>query len=414
MGQGWTSARQPHGRMPAQDRVIAVVQENAASLLRLARSHSLCVDDAQDAYQRALELYLERIDSVEAASAGSWLRTVVKHEAIRIRSNRQRVVPGEDVDFDEYVSPEAADGEERIESFERVARAADALRSCKRDEVTALFLRADGSTYAEIGSLMGWSYTKVNRCVTEGRARFLRRFAEIDRGDACDQWLPYLSAVVDGEATAHDMAEIRPHLRHCASCRATLRELYDSAPAVRLLLPAGLVFGTPEVADPGLLGRLYETLAGTIGDRLTAGALKAQAVIDAMGAGKVAAVAASAAAVAGGGAVAVEQGVLETGPQPRLEARAHPSPKRTQVVRAARLTPAPTATAVPTTEPGEARSPQRPRPPDRPRRKREPEFGFEAPAAPTAQPDAAAGGQTVKPAATPSGAGGDQEFGFEE
>ena len=31
------------------DRVIAVITENAASLLRIARKHSLCADDAHDA-----------------------------------------------------------------------------------------------------------------------------------------------------------------------------------------------------------------------------------------------------------------------------------------------------------------------------------------------------------------------------
>ena len=39
------------------DRVIAVITENAASLLRIARKHSLCADDAHDAYQRTLEIY---------------------------------------------------------------------------------------------------------------------------------------------------------------------------------------------------------------------------------------------------------------------------------------------------------------------------------------------------------------------
>ena len=42
-----------HGRT-TNDRVIALITENAASLLRIARAHSLCADDAQDAYQRAL------------------------------------------------------------------------------------------------------------------------------------------------------------------------------------------------------------------------------------------------------------------------------------------------------------------------------------------------------------------------
>jgi DNA-directed RNA polymerase specialized sigma24 family protein len=32
-------------------------------------------------------------------------------------------------------------------------------------------LQAEGYSYAEIQAITGWSYTKVNRCLAEGRAR---------------------------------------------------------------------------------------------------------------------------------------------------------------------------------------------------------------------------------------------------
>jgi DNA-directed RNA polymerase specialized sigma24 family protein len=31
-------------------------------------------------------------------------------------------------------------------------------------------MRAAGLSYTEIGELRGWTYTKVNRCLSEGRA----------------------------------------------------------------------------------------------------------------------------------------------------------------------------------------------------------------------------------------------------
>jgi DNA-directed RNA polymerase specialized sigma24 family protein len=34
-----------------------------------------------------------------------------------------------------------------------------------------------GYSYREIGQGLGWSYTKVNRCVAEGRADLRRRLA---------------------------------------------------------------------------------------------------------------------------------------------------------------------------------------------------------------------------------------------
>src|SRR3954451_3803508 len=120
-------------------------------MLRLARQHSLCDDDAFDAYQRALEIFLERIDRVYAPE-GPWLRTVVKHESMRIRNGRQRILDSEHIDFDEHASTDVGDAAERMAGFERVARAAEALQGCKTDEVHALLLRADGNSYAEIGA----------------------------------------------------------------------------------------------------------------------------------------------------------------------------------------------------------------------------------------------------------------------
>src|SRR4051812_43381042 len=178
-----------------EDRVIGVVRENAASLLRLARRHSLCDDDAADAYQRTLEIYLERVERIDHATAGSWLRTVCKHEAMRIRAARQRVLPADPVEWDERPSVEARDAHERAASLERVARAAEALAACRPEEARAMLLRADGSSYAEISEQCGWSYSKVNRSLAEGRARFLARFARIESGEACAGHLPVLSAI---------------------------------------------------------------------------------------------------------------------------------------------------------------------------------------------------------------------------
>jgi DNA-directed RNA polymerase specialized sigma24 family protein len=59
--------------------VVATLHEHSVSMLSLARRHSLCVDDAEDAYQRAVEIFLRRADTVRHETAPSWLRTVVKH-----------------------------------------------------------------------------------------------------------------------------------------------------------------------------------------------------------------------------------------------------------------------------------------------------------------------------------------------
>ena len=66
---------------------------------------------------------------------------------------------------------EAPGPHERLEDGERVARAARLLARLKPQERRALALQAAGCSYAEIQAITGWTYTKVNRCLAEGRAR---------------------------------------------------------------------------------------------------------------------------------------------------------------------------------------------------------------------------------------------------
>ena len=74
----------------------------------------------------------------------------------------------------------AAGPDERAERRERVAAAARPSLELKPDERLAIVLQAQGYSYAEIGELCGWTYTKVNRCLAEGRAR-LREVAAASR-----------------------------------------------------------------------------------------------------------------------------------------------------------------------------------------------------------------------------------------
>jgi hypothetical protein len=126
---------------------------------------------------------------------------------------------------------------------ERVERSVEALRSLKPDEAKALMLKAEGLSYDEIGRRFGWTYTKVNRSITEGRARFIKAFRRIEAGDACEPYAEALAAVAAGAATAAQVLELRPHLRHCAACRAAIRELRISRrrPRVALLAPIALL-----------------------------------------------------------------------------------------------------------------------------------------------------------------------------
>jgi RNA polymerase sigma factor (sigma-70 family) len=207
-------------------RVSHVIARHERALMRVARHWSLSRDDALDAYQRALEIYVRRLDSLDPATEIAWLKVVVKHEALAVRRQHGESVPVEDVDLEGRAAEEQRPVDDLLAGRERVTRSAEALSRLKPDEAKALMLKAQGLSYVEIGKDLAWSYTKVNRCITEGRARFLKTYAEIEAGAECERFAPTLAALVGGTATADALLELRPHIRNCPACRATVRELH--------------------------------------------------------------------------------------------------------------------------------------------------------------------------------------------
>jgi len=206
----------------------AVVRANRTSLVRIARRHSLCREDADDAVQRAVQICLERGD-VREHTAAAWLRTVCKHEAMRIRLARERIVTAEHIDLDELPSPDVGDLHDRALSRARVDRVRDALTACSDDQSRAIVLLAGGVSYHEIAALYGWSFAKVNHLIAGGRARLRAALNAIDDGCACAAHRPTLEAIVAGAAAVDDFVAVRPHLRHCANCRDILRDLYAAS-----------------------------------------------------------------------------------------------------------------------------------------------------------------------------------------
>src|SRR3954451_17517627 len=191
------------------DRVAEIVARHEELLKRVARSYSLCADDAQDAVQRAREIYMRRVESLDPATELAWLKVVVKHESLAVRRGRAGVA-GEEVDLDAMPAVAQRSVEERMEANERVGRSAEVMRRLKRDEARALMLKAEGLSYNEIGERLGWTYTKVNRCITEGRRRFMKLYTELETGAECERLAPVVAALAGGTATPEALLELRP------------------------------------------------------------------------------------------------------------------------------------------------------------------------------------------------------------
>ena len=277
---GGTTGRAGADARPANEAGEAIAspesRRNAASALigthdavfrRTARRYSICADDAEDAYQRALEILLTKAPPIEGDALVRWMQTVTKREALAVRRQRERLLGSSSSNLDEgdgrdpldAIASESPGPNDRAARRERVARSGEALQALKPQEVRALTLKAQGYSYAEIGEMTGWTYTKINRCMAEGRKRFLQAFADIEQGRRCEELAAALSEMADGEGANGSTEALQFHLRSCAACRAKLRAYRAIPDKVFELMPVG------PLLDGSMGGRPHEWIAERAG-----------------------------------------------------------------------------------------------------------------------------------------------------
>ncbi len=116
-------------------------------------------------------ILLTKAPTVDPGRLIAWMVVVTKHEAMAVRRASDRHMTSDRLDS---VLSEALDPYEHSERRERVAQARASLAELKANERLAIVLQAQGYSYAEICELCGWTYTKVNRCLAEGRERLRR------------------------------------------------------------------------------------------------------------------------------------------------------------------------------------------------------------------------------------------------
>jgi RNA polymerase sigma factor (sigma-70 family) len=219
---------------------VEMIARYEGALRRTARRYSFDAEDADDAYQRALEIVLTKAPTTDLRELIRWTQTVTKHEALAVRQAREKLLgyqrTREGAEDPMALIPAASDGPDvQVERREDVARSREALQALKPAELRALGLLAEGYSYVEIGERTGWSRTKINRLLAEGRARFRTLVSSSEDGSRCRELRPLLSAFCDGEAGPREVVEVREHLRACAQCRATMRT-YRAAPKIAAAL----------------------------------------------------------------------------------------------------------------------------------------------------------------------------------
>lgn len=338
---------------------VEMIAQYEGALRRTARRYSFDAEDADDAYQRALEIVLTKAPTTDLRELIRWTQTVTKHEALAVRASREKLLgyqrPREGAEDPIALIPASGDGpDEQVERREDVARSREALQALKPAELRALGLLAEGYSYFEIGERTGWSQTKINRLLAEGRAHFRSLITSSEDGSRCRELRPLLSAFCDGETGPRQALEVREHLRACAQCRATMRT-YRAAPKIAVAL---LPMMPP---SRSLLGRAQE-LAANLSSRLPgfgkseSVAVQVAATGGTRGAG-MAAIAKLLTVCAGGAAACVATGVLpapvlvpDPAPKPALE-RPATSATAAGEDEAVDYQPAPAADETPPSEP---------------------------------------------------------------
>jgi DNA-directed RNA polymerase specialized sigma24 family protein len=151
-------------------------REHRHYLLRIAIKNAANRDDAEEAVQFAFLAFLEHFDPGGEAPPLAWLTIVTKRECwARYKRRRRdrsvaRMAAGRGEGSGALIDsiPSRAAGPEQL--VPQVDDARTKLATLKPQELRALTLLATGYSYQEIAAMNQWTYTKVNRCISEGRA----------------------------------------------------------------------------------------------------------------------------------------------------------------------------------------------------------------------------------------------------
>ncbi len=325
------AARKRPTRAEIEPAALALLQRHGAAIMATARRFAATPEDAEDAYQRGVEILLTKAPTTAEEELVPWLRTVVKHEAWALRRQRERAAPvADDGEVPEPPS-EVALTHDQAERLDRLRLGAEAMRQLKPQEVRALLLKAEGYSYKQIQDITGWTYTKVNRCLTEGRKAFLERVAGIEarrRVRAAGAAALEARRRRGDRRGPGDPAPAPAHLPRLPGGAARVPQRAGDAPRRSCRSPLVASHGRPALLE--LPARAAEALAGW--------AQKAHTAVEMASAQKVAAVAASTAVLGGGAAVTVER--IER-PEPAGRRAVRPSattrqrPRRAVVAQAA-------------------------------------------------------------------------------
>ena len=244
------------GRQTINDVAAELVQTYGPVILEDAYRFSACKADAEDAYQRTLEILLTKAPSTDPEQLKPWIRTVARREAIAIARKRKRVMEIHDLSKQPALDYNPDD---RVEMMAEASLGMEALSTLSQDQIRCLLAQAEGFNHEEIAEITGFSRRKVTRCISEGRMKFLSGVQRISTGSECDRLRHTIERFAEGDQAA--ALKARVHLRGCAACREHLRDSRLAHRRVRAIFPPGLfLVKSPPVDFIELLSDLGSTI----------------------------------------------------------------------------------------------------------------------------------------------------------
>jgi RNA polymerase sigma factor (sigma-70 family) len=153
--------------------------EQRRLLLTIARRRARSDQDAEDAVQQALAIAFTHPEHIRPQTALAYVAVIAQHEASRLRRQAERLRSlDQPLHADSPATAHDLIAEDRTVDVDALIDARDALGQIKPDQARALIARALGWRYREICDAFAWTYTKTNRCLTEGRQAVRQRLGD--------------------------------------------------------------------------------------------------------------------------------------------------------------------------------------------------------------------------------------------
>jgi RNA polymerase sigma factor (sigma-70 family) len=251
-------------------RAVAALMGRAPVLVRYAARYAACLDDAEDAYQRAMEIALTKAPTVEPRRLMAWVYTVVRHEAMAVARERRREPLGRVADVAETADGRVAEGhapDVAAEWRQRYLGVQEAMAALSDSQRTCLMLQSAGLSYRQIHEATGLTHRQIERSISRGRSRLRAWEGELASGAACERLRPALERAIAREASGRERARLERHVRACQPCRTALARRYAASETLAGLVPIGLVAGSTEaagLADPGIIVGYWDRIGSAV------------------------------------------------------------------------------------------------------------------------------------------------------